>query len=172
MSDFRNPTDLLGVTREPALGRLIRACDVEEACINGRASDLDTFLALAEIMPLCSENEQAARVNRTLQAATGLSVPLCPHTATVIWQTWVDLHWYGREGAMPHIPPHCPYCKPCEPTRVNEEQLTYLPNPLTVGGESLGDWTRAWESVLHQCYAYPVFTLPDTYTFRRGKRYN
>ena len=172
MADFRNPTDLLGIVRDPSLARLLRACGAQEACISGVASDMDAFLALAEILPTCPDHKQAEDIHHALEKAIGWSIPLCPHTAPALWRAWVDTHWYGRE-AIPHgLPARCPHCPPCEPTALNVSQLSPLPDPLTVGGESLGEWTRAWENALTACPTHSAFSLPDSYAFRRPDPYH
>ena len=173
MTEFRNPAHLLGLRRDPAMERLLRACGVEEAHISGASSDRDAFLALACGMPLCRGHRLAETVNRVLREETGVTAALCPHTADGIWSAWVDVHWYGLPEEAIRRPAECPCCGDCEPTAVSAEQVTILPSPLSVGGENLGAWTRAWErALLDAAGEYPLLTLPSAYEFRRPDPYH
>ena len=88
---YRNPADLLSLNKEPAV-RLLRACGTDEDVIRN-GSDYDRFSAFAAAMPLCKGHILATALQDALQVATDLFVPLCPHTASVFWRRWTDLHW-------------------------------------------------------------------------------
>lgn len=172
MSHYRNPAHLLGLGRNTALTRLLRACGTDEAFVTGGASDFDKFSALAEAIPLCAGHEQVARINRTLQEATGLSAPLCPHTAPAIWQAWTELHWYGREPAPRACPLTCPLCAPCEPRRITAAEWNALCDPLSLTAENLGQWTKLLETALESAVGLPCISLPSDYTFVRPDPYH
>ncbi len=172
MNHHRNPTDLLGLGRDPALARLLRACGADEACITGGASDYDKFLALAEAMPLCEGHPLREAVNRSLQDATGLAVPLCPHTAHPHWDAWVETHWYGGGATSSAIPAVCPFCAATMPTVLREEDLTALPNPTAVKAPDLNAWSAALASALPVGETPALFTLPEDYAFTRPNPYH
>ena len=180
MPNYRNPADLLGLGRDLALARLLRACGAEEACIGGGASDCDQFLALAAALPLCGGHSLRDRVNAALSAATGLSVPLCPHTARLYWDTWIEIHWYGgatslSATSLSALPSACTECVCPSPRVLQREELTALPDPTAIGGESPEAWSRALEAALLEAEAGQrtvVFTLPDGYHFLRPDPYH
>ena len=95
----RNPAELLGLGTDPALIRLLRACGTDEAYITGNASDYDKFIALAAAMPLCEGHPLRGEVNVKLTEATGVALPLCPHTVKTHWDGWVDGYLYGEAAA-------------------------------------------------------------------------
>ena len=169
---YRNPSHVVGLSENPDLSRLLRACGADEAIISGKASDYDRFLALAEALPLCQGHAVAEQVNRLLRDATGIEVPLCPHTARAIWLAWVEIHWYGRLEGEVHLPAVCPCCQPPEPTYLDETQVALLPDPLTIHGDQLGLWTRSWECILSEAMGYPLLILPRDYAFRRPDPYH
>jgi 8-oxo-dGTP pyrophosphatase MutT (NUDIX family) len=173
MSQFRNPTHLLGLDRDPSLARLLRACGVEEAYISGGASDMDKFLALAEAMPLCQGHPRAEAVHRALQEETGLEVRLCPHTARAFWEAWVSRHWYGYDEPNAPIADDCDCGNGREPLYVTE--VRSLPDPWMMQAEStlsLGDWTRLWESALAEGGETVLLYLPEGYRFVRPDPYH
>ncbi len=125
----RHPADLFDL-HDPPLLRLLRACGTPEAILCD-ASDYDRFLALAQAMSLCEGHPLRELLQGILQDATGLSAPLCPHTAPAYWEAWLEKHWYGREvtAAVPDI---CPHCRPACPTVLPLAAVTVLPDPMTV----------------------------------------
>lgn len=168
----RNPADLLGLGTAPALSRLLRACGADEACITGCASDYDKFLALAAALPLCEGHPLQDEVNRTLAAATGLGLPLCPHTAQIHWDAWVDRHWYGTQNVPAALLPPCPLCTRPAPYVLWEQDLTRLPDPLGVLAPDLAAWSAALEAALPSDGAPVLFTLPADYAFARPNPYH
>lgn len=170
MNPYRNPIHLVGIDRTPALVRLMRACGTEETCITGRASDYEKFLALATALPLCAGHPEVERVKTFLTQATGLTAPLCPHTAPAYWKVWADRHWYGREEASVALPAVCPFCATVAPGQWSD--LTALPDPLAVLATHLGDWSRALEVAWTQSGRHPLIALPDDYTFLRPDPYH
>lgn len=170
MNPYRNPVHLVGIDRTPALVRLLRACGTEETCITGRASDYEKFVALATALPLCAGHPEVERVQTFLTQATGLTAPLCPHTAPAYWKVWADRHWYGREEASVALPAVCPFCATVAPRQWSD--LTALPDPLAVLATHLGDWSRALEISLAQGGRHPLIVLSDDYTFVRPDPYH
>ena len=165
----RNPAHLLGLGGSPALSRLLRACEADEACIMGCASDYNKFLALADAMPLCEGHPLRNEINAKLIAATGLDASLCPHTAHLFWERWTDLHWYGRE--LPPMTHSCPLCVPSAPTVVHAGELSTLPTPTEVRAPDLASWSAVLEDALPlsgDC----ILTLDGDYTFVRPNPYH
>ncbi len=172
MHTHRNPADLLGLGRDPALARLLRACGTDEACITGGASDYDKFLALAAALPLCEGHPLRDSLNATLTAATGLTAPLCPHTAHPHWDAWVETYLYGGKVTDATIPSACPYCTPPVPTVWRENDLTRLPVPTEVKAPDLSAWSAALESALPADDVPALFSLPEDYAFTRPNPYH
>ena len=168
----RNPAELLGLGHDPALCRLLRACGVEEACITGGASDYDKFLALAETMPLCEGHPARDGVNEALAAATGLEVPLCPHTARLHWDAWVETDLYGGTAAAAAFPAVCPDCVRAELRALRMDALTVLPSPGAVKAPDLAAWSVALESAFSGDGRFALFTLPSEYVFIRPDPYH
>ena len=168
----RNPADLLGIGSDPVLCRLLRACGADEACITGGASDYDKFLSLAAALPLCEGHPLRDEVNGTLAKATGVSVPLCPHTARLHWDGWVDRHWYGTQGDPAALPVPCPRCTPPAPSVLREQDLTRLPDPLGGLSPDLAVWSTLLESALPTDDTPALFTLPTDYAFTRPNPYH
>lgn len=167
----RNLADLLGLGTDPAISRLLRACGAEESCITGGASDYDKFLALAATLPLCEGHPLRDRMQTALTAATGLHASLCPHTAKVYWDTWVERCWYG-EDAPPPLPTACPACAVCKPVVWRWEEMIALPDPLLVQGGNLVEWSFALEAFLPDEGGVAAVTLPETYGFVRPNPYH
>ncbi len=171
----RNPADLLALDRDPAI-RLLYAAGIDKAVVRG-GSDYDRFLALAEAMPLCRGHAQAVFMERSLQEATDLSVPLCPHTAPLFWQRWIELYWYGKHaaGGAPVFPP-CALCTSVEPTRLHEADITMLPDPVAWSAAAdpaeLSHLIELWRTVLTQSAPYALVSLPSDYTFLRPDPYH
>ena len=172
MTQTRNLAHLLGIGTDPALSRLLRACGVDEACVTGRASDYDHFLALAAALPLCEGHPLRDAVHVKLTAATGLSAPLCPHTAKAYWDTWVERYWYGGDVPTPSLPALCPFCAPCKPSVRRREEMVALPDPLLVLGKNLGEWSLALEALLPDDGRAALVTLPEAYEFLRPNPYH
>ena len=170
MKTYRNPAHLVGLTENPALDRLMRACGVEESCLSGRASDYERFRALSAAMPLCQGHPEAEQVQRTLTLATGLTAPLCPHTAPFYWNAWVDRFWYGREGQPADLPPICPLCPTVEPTVWRE--YTVLPDPTAIQAADLAAWSAALEADWGRAGTHPLLLLPRDYAFVRPDPYH
>lgn len=171
----RNPAHLLGLGEDPTLCRLLRACGVEEACITGGASDYDKFLALAAALPLCGGHPLRERVNVTLTAATGLALPLCPHTARAHWEAFVRVSLYGegmRAEDRETPPAPCPHCLSPAPTVWCADEVALLPDPLGVKAESLPAWSAALEMTLPADARPALFTLPPDYAFVRPNPYH
>ena len=168
----RNPADLLGIGSDPALCRLLRACGVEEACITGFASDYDTFLALASALPLCEGHPLRDEVNAALTRATGLTAPLCPHTARAHWDAWVEMNHYGRQTTATALPTVCPHCTPAAPRVIRGEDCACLPDPLAIQAPDLTAWSTALETALPTDGSPALFALPEGYTFTRPNPYH
>lgn len=171
MTPPRNPAHLLGITQDPAITRLLRACGADEACIAGIASDYDQFLALAAALPLCEGHPLRDEINAKLAAATGLTVPLCPHTAQVHWNAWVETRLYGREVAAQRPLP-CPLCAPVVPTLLRGADLTPLPHPAAVKEPDLNGWSALLEKSLPVNGTPALLTLPEDYAFVRPNPYH
>ena len=165
----RNPAHLLGLGGSPALSRLLRACGADEACITGRASDYDQFLALADAMPLCEGHPLRGEINTKLTAATGLDAPLCPHTARLFWDRWTELHWYGRE--LPPMSHTCPLCVSPVPTVARMAEIHRLPDPAAVHASDLGSWSARLEAALPP-FGDCLLVLDGDYTFIRPNPYH
>ena len=168
----RNPADLLRIGSDPVLCRLLRACGVEEACITGGASDHDKFLALAAALPLCQGHPLRDEVNATLTRATGLTAPLCPHTARAHWDTWVEMNHYGRQATDTALPAVCPLCASAAPRLIRGEDSARLPNPLAIQAPELTVWSQALVTALPADGAPALLTLPADYTFTRPNPYH
>ena len=168
----RNPADLLRIGSDPALCRLLRACGVEEACITGGASDYNKFLALASALPLCEGHPLRDEVNATLTRATGLTAPLCPHTARAHWDAWVEMNHYGRQATDTPLPAVCPFCASAAPRVIRGEDCARLPNPLAIQAPDLTAWSTALEAALPTDGSPALFTLPEGYTFTRPNPYH
>lgn len=168
----RNSADLLRLGSDPALCRLLRACGVEEAFVTGEASDYDKFLALAAALPLGEGHPLRGKVNATLTAATGLSAPLCPHTARLHWGAWVETHLYGGSMASVTAPAVCPHCVPPAPTVLHGKDLTQLPNPTEVQAPDLTAWSQALKKALPTDTSPALCVLSDDYAFTRPNPYH
>lgn len=168
----RNPADLLGIGSDPVLCRLLRACGVEEACITGGASDHDKFLALASALPLCEGYPLRDEVNATLTRATGLTAPLCPHTARAHWDTWVEMNHYGRQATDTALPAVCPLCASAAPRVIRREDCARLPNPLAIQAPDLTVWSQALVTALPADGVPALLTLPADYAFTRPNPYH
>ncbi len=180
-----NPAALVGMGRhrtDPDLARLLRAAGVEEAYITGGTSDYDRFSALADALPFCKGHPLCERVQAALTAAMGGVAPLCPHTASLYWTRWVDLHWYRKD----HAPidsrlteMSCPLCAAESRSGVTDippAAILPLPDPLSLiqAGDGLADWTARLQALLTAapCLPYAFFSLPPTYTFIRPDPYH
>lgn len=169
----RNPADMLSLDRAPSMHRLLRACGTDEAYMAGPASDYDKFLALAAALPLCEGHPLRDEVNARLSAATGLSAPLCPHTARFHWDAWVEIYLYGREVPSATLPTVCPYCSHTEPTILQAKDLAILPNPVTVKAPDLFAWTALLETYLSvEKDGIAWLNLPADYDFARPNPYH
>ena len=171
MHTFRNPADLQGLGKDPAVIRLLRACGCDEAYVTGSASDYDKFMTLAAALPLCKGHPLEGEVNIGLATATGYAAPLCPHTAKAHWDRWVEAHLYGSEGTAPAPASTCPLCAPAAPAVWREEDLTRLPDPLMIKASDLPAWSKALEGCLSSA-APALFALPHGYTFARPNPYH
>lgn len=168
----RNPADLLRIGSDPALCRLLRACGVEEACITGGASDYDKFLALAAALPLCEGHPLRDEVNAALTRATGLTAPLCPHTARAHWDTWVEMNHYGRQTTDTSLPAVCPHCTPAAPCVIPAANCTRLPDPVAIQAPDLTVWSQALVTALPADGVPALVTLSADYTFTRPNPYH
>ena len=173
MTPPRNPAHLLGISQDPAITRLLRACGADEACIAGVASDYDQFLALAAALPYCAGHPLRDELNAKLTAATGLSVPLCPHTAQAHWDAWTVRYWLGRDSVEsdPTACPPCPLCGASDPIILREDGLIRLPSPLTVREPDLTAWSASLEAAL-TTHAPLSLRLPKEYAFTRPNPYH
>lgn len=171
MHTFRNPADLLGLGKDPAVIRLLRACGCDEAYVTGSASDYDKFMTLAAAMPLCAGHPLEGEVNTGLATATGYAAPLCPHTAKTHWDKWVETHLYGKGATAPAPAVDCPLCAPAAPAVWREDDLTRLPDPLTITAPDLASWSRTLEGCLSHA-APALLALPHGYTFARPNPYH
>ena len=165
MNPYRNPADLLGVDRNTHLQRLLRACGADEAFITGGGADYDKFLAIAAALPLCEGHPLRDEVNAALTAATGLSAPLCPHTAHSYWDAWVEIHHYGRPVTKTDIPTVCPYCASSAPRVICTEDCTVFPDPTAIQAPDLTAWSHVLEAALSTDQSPALYTLPTDYTF-------
>ncbi len=172
---IRDPAELcgLGRVRNPAVMRLLRAAGAEEDVWEGRASAYDRFSALAAALPKCAGHPLRDRLQARLAEVTGLTVPLCPHTARAYWNAWVDVHWYGYptaraaqdEGA-------CPFCRPCAPKVLATADVAVLPDPTAAGADDLPAWERRLRKAVPANAAYVMLTLPPDYAFVRPDPYH
>ncbi len=168
----RNPSDLLHLGSAPSLTRLLRACGADEACVTGAASDYDRFFALASALPLCEGHPLRESIQAKLEAATGIRAPLCPHTARIFWDAWVETHWYGRVPVPQSLSGTCPLCPPAKPTVLRMGDLTSLPDPAEVKASDLTAWSQALENRLPTDRTPAVFILPTDYAFTRPNPYH
>ncbi len=169
---FRNPAHLLALDRPPAT-RLLRACGVEESILRD-GSDYDRFAALAAAMPLCAGNALAAALEKSLQDATGLTIPLTMQSAPDFWRIWTEIFWYKREITIPtsaHIAP-----SPAAPVRLSPAEVTRLPDPRSLPCDEripdLSAFAQCLEDVLPSSGGYALMTLPPAYEFRRPDPYH
>lgn len=172
MNTYRNPAHLVGLAHRPILARLLRACGVEESCITGGASDSERFLALAAVIPLWDGHPEAERVQTLLTQATGLSVPLCPHTAGAYWAAWVTRHWYGESVSPVELPSICPRCAPKSPLTVRRSSCIQLPDPVSIQAPDLQGWSRTLETLIPADGRPVILSLPEDYTFVRPDPYH
>ncbi len=164
----RHLAEHLSLDRDPAR-RFLRAAGTPEDILM-RGSDYDRFLALAAALPLAPGHTLAASLEREAQAATGLTLPLCPHTAPAFWEAWGDIHWYQRKLQPTRAPAApCPLCAPAEPTVSVASAMTRLPDPGSLPAtESLPDLaalTRCLSDRLPTCGGAAVLTLPSAADF-------
>ncbi len=164
----RNPSDLLSLDRDPAVIRLLRACGTDDSLL-ASGSDGDRFLALAAALPLCTGYPLVGVLTERLQAATGLAVPLCPHTAPAFWQAFADRYWFEREVPPVTCPPLCPHCTPPAPIEWCFSDITVVPDPLAFSACDLPAWTARIAAfadtdrlLLHLPSDY-AFVRPDPY---------
>lgn len=170
MHSPRNPADLLGLGTDPALIRLLRACGTDEAYVTGNAPDYDKLSALAAALPLCEGHPLVGEVNAKLTKATGVSLPLCPHTVKTHWEGWVDGYLYGEMAACTPTTV-CPLCSFVAPKEYWENELTHLPDPLGVSAHDLALWGKALEAFLADGTP-ALFCLPHDYAFVRPDLYH
>ena len=168
----RNPTALLNIGSDPALCRLLRACGVEEACISGEASDYDTFLALASALSLCEGHPLRDEMNSALIQATGISVPLCVHTARAHWEAWVKIYHYGGQVTAAALPAVCPYCAPASPHVIRKTDCRPLPDPFALRASEITAWSQALEAALVTNAHHFLYALPGDYSFTRPDPYH
>lgn len=168
----RNPADLLRLGADPALCRLLRACGVDEACITGGASDYDKFLALASALPLCEGHPLRDEVNAALTQATGISAPLCPHTARLHWDAWVEIDHYGGPVTATDLPAVCPHCVPASPRVIRVTDCAPLPDPTALQAPDITAWSHALEDALPTDDTPAQYTLPEGYAFTRPNPYH
>ena len=167
----RNPAHLLSLGTDPALIRLLRACGADEAYITGGASDYDKFMALAAALPLCEGHPLRDEVNAKLAEATGVSLPLCPHTVKIHWDGWVEGYLYGNTAASTPSGGSCPRCSPATPVIYEESELTHLPDPTLVSSPDFASWSMALEKCLPEGTP-ALFSLPRDYAFVRPDPYH
>ncbi len=162
-----NPAELLGLDNDPVLRRLLVACGTDES-----GSAYDRFCALAAALPLCEGHPIAESTRAALTAATGLTAPLCPHTADAYWRAWVDIHWFGRPAAEV-LPATCPHCAPAAPTLLAADDLPALPDPAAVveEGDDLSAWSHRLGAALPEV-GVAMVALPTDYTFIRPDPYH
>lgn len=172
MNEYRNPAHLVGLTQRPVLARLLRACGVEESCISGGASDYDRFLALAAVIPLWDGHPEAERVQTLLTQATGLNVPLCPHTAGAYWAAWVTRHWYGETDTPTELLSACPRCAPKSPLTVERSRCIQLSDPVSIQAPDLRGWSYTLETLIPTDGTSVILSLPEDYTFVRPDPYH
>lgn len=168
----RNPADLLHLGSDPDLCRLLRACGAEESYITGGASDCDKFLALAAALPLCEGHPLRDEVNAALSQATGLTAPLCPHTAHAHWNAWAEIYRYGERITASPLPAVCPFCPPSSPTVLTADALCPLPDPAAVKAPDLDAWSDALTALLPADSRLPLFPLSNEYGFVRPDPYH
>lgn len=168
----RTPADLLRLGTYPDLCRLLRACGVDEACITGGASDYDKLLALASALPLCEGHPLRDEVNAALTQATGISVPLCPHTARLHWDAWVEIYHYGGHATAPDLPATCPHCVPASPRVIRVTDCAPLPDPMALQAPDLTAWSHTLEDALPTDDTPALYTLPEDYAFTRPNPYH
>ena len=169
---YQNPAELLALDKEPAI-RLLRACGVEEKRIQS-GSDYDRFVALAACMPLCAGHTLATAMERDLQNATGLTAPLCSHTAPAFWRRWLELHWCEQEETVSE-PPLCAACAPCEPQYLTDAEVARMPAPEQVATTcrpvSLVTFADRLQDAL-PTVGYAAIRLPADYAFVRPDPYH
>ncbi len=165
---YRNLTHRLSLDEEPAV-RLLRACGTDEAILRD-GSEYDRFCALAAAMPLCAGHGLVASMTRILQASTGCNLPLCPHTAPILWERWADIHWYGRSLEPMDDPDPCPLCPPVEPTVLSSSEVTVLPDPGALAAaeriSNLGAWSDRLAALLREGMSHALLRLPADGSFR------
>ncbi len=166
----RNLAQMLSLDNEPAT-RLLRACGVDERIIRG-GSDYDRFAAFAAVIPLCDGHILANRMQADLRSATGLTVPLCTHTAPMFWRRWVDMYWYGKQAFVPDVVP-CTACTPLSAMRLTASDVIALPDPVDTAKASadLATFTHLLQKAL-PVKGYATFRLPADYGFRRPDPYH
>ena len=169
---YQNPAELLALDKEPT-ARLLRACGVEEKRIRG-GSDYDRFAALAACMPLCAGHALATEMEKALQSATGLTAPLCAHTASAFWRRWLELHWCEQEETVSDPTP-CTACVPCEPQILTDADVVRLPAPEQVATTcrpvSLVTFADRLQDAL-PTVGYAAIHLPADYAFVRPDPYH
>ena len=169
---YQTPAELLALDKEP-VARLLRACGVEEKRIRS-GSDYDRFVAFATCMPLCAGHTLATSMERDLQNATGLTAPLCSHTASTFWRRWLELHWCEQEETVSD-PPLCTACEPCEPQILTDADVVRTPAPEQVATTcrpvSLVTFANRLQDAL-PTVGYAAIRLPADYAFVRPNPYH
>ena len=169
---YQTPAELLALDKEP-VARLLRACGVEEKRIRS-GSDYDRFVAFATCMPLCAGHTLATSMERDLQNATGLTAPLCSHTAPAFWRRWLELHWCEQEETVSDPTP-CAACEPCEPLRLTDAEAVRLPALAEIATAchpvSLVAFADRLQAAL-PTVGHAVIRLPADYAFVRPDPYH
>ncbi len=165
---YCNPAELVFLDAEPVT-RLLRAAGTDERILQN-GSDYDRFSALAAAMPLCRGNTLANTLQTALQEATGLTKPLCLHTAPVYWKRWTDKYWYGKTRLSDEADIPCD-CTPHLPVRLLFADVTRLPAPEMFPQGDLAAATARLQALL-PIGGYALFCLPADYTFRRPDPYH
>ena len=122
-------------------------------------------------MPLCEGHSLRGEVNTKLTKATGVALPLCPHTVKTHWDGFVEGYLYGETVSSTPFATVCPLCSFVAPEIYRESELTALPNPVSVSAPDLASWSTAMEKRLPDS-APALFRLPDDYAFVRPDPYH
>ncbi len=167
---YRNPSALLKLDEEPAVRLLLSAGADESTVRNG--SDYDRFAALAAAMPVCHGHARTASMLDILQDATGLTLPLCPHTAPIYWRRWVETDRYGRDVCVEEPARPCGSCTPVPPTVLHRGAVALPIDPIGLAAHTVEPtiWEERLQAEARGRYASVV--LPTAFAFRRPDPYH
>lgn len=176
---IQNPAEVLGLTTlnyDAPLARILRACGIDEVCITGGASDCDKFFALAQALTMCDGHALRPSICQTLADATGLPLPLCPHTARAHWMNWIRRQANENTAPTSTVPASCPVCRESRMTKLPSDRLFNLSDPVAMiaSSDTYETWSNAWKNAIQGAPIHQVLavSISDAYTYLRPDPYH